>query len=270
VSERDGYQPGVPCWISSRHPDAEGAARFYARLFGWKVDKISPPGMSSSLFICKLGGRDVAAIGSPHLADAPAVPAWDTCIWVDSAQETAQKAAQAGGRALAGPFAGFDGGRAAVLADPAGAVFCVWQPGTHRGAQLVNEPGAWTWSALNTRDLEGSKAFYAAIFGWQTGTFGTGGGEATLWRVPGYVGGEPEQPVARDVVAGMVPAPAQVAPHWIVDFWVDSVDATAGTALKLEGSVISAPSSTQAGRSAVLADPQGARFSVSKPAGAAG
>src|SRR5262245_21817610 len=226
--------------------------------------------MSSSLFICKLGGRDVAAIGSPHLADAPAVPAWDTCIWVDSAQETAQKAAQAGGRALAGPFAGFDGGRAAVLADPAGAVFCVWQPGTHRGAQLVNEPGAWTWSALNTRDLEGSKAFYAAIFGWQTGTFGTGGGEATLWRVPGYVGGEPEEPVARDVVAGMVPAPAQVAPHWIVDFWVDSVDATAGTALKLEGSVISAPSSTQAGRSAVLADPQCARFSVSKPAGAAG
>jgi predicted enzyme related to lactoylglutathione lyase len=269
MSERDGYQPGVPCWISSRHPDAEGAARFYAQLFGWKADKIRPPGMPGSLFICKLRGRDVAAIDSPQVADAPAVPAWDTCIWVDSAQETAQKAAQAGGRALAGPLAGFDGGRVAVLADPAGAVFCVWQPGTHRGAQLVNEPGAWSWSALTTRDLEGSKAFYAAIFGWQTGTFGTGDGQVTLWRVPGYVGGEPEQPVARDVVAGMVPAPAQVAPHWSVDFWVDSVDATADTALKLEGSVISAPASTQAGRTAVLADPQGAQFSVSKVAGAA-
>jgi predicted enzyme related to lactoylglutathione lyase len=270
MSERDGYQPGIPCWISSRHPDAEGAARFYAQLFGWKVDKIRPPGMSSSLFICKLRGRDVAAIGLPHRADASAAAAWDTCIWVDSAQETAQKADQAGGRALTGSLASFDGGRMAVLADPAGAVFSVWQPGTHRGALVVNEPGAWSWSALNTRDLEGSKAFYAAIFGWQTDTFGTGDGQVTLWRVPGYMGGEPEQPVARDVVAGMVPVPAQVAPHWSVDFWVDSVDATADTALNLEGSVISAPASTPAGRTAVLADPQGAQFSVSKVAGAAG
>ncbi len=270
MSERDGHQPGVPCWISSRHPDAEGAARFYAQLFGWKVEEITPPGMSGSLFICKLRGRDVAAIGSPHRADAPAVPAWDICIWVDSPEETAQKAGQAGGRALAGPFASFDGGRAAVIADPAGAVFGVWQPGTHRGAQLVNEPGAWSWSALNTHNVEASKAFYAAMFGWQTDTFGTGDGQVTLWRVPGYVGGEPEQPVARDVVAGMVPAPAQVVAQWSVDLWVDSVDATADTAIKLEGSVISAPASTPAGRTAVLADPQGAQFSVSKAAGAAG
>ncbi|HEV8278848.1 MAG TPA: VOC family protein [Streptosporangiaceae bacterium] len=269
MSERDGYQPGVPCWISSRHSDAEAAARFYARLFGWKAEKITPAGMPGSLFICKLRGRDVAAIGPPQGAGAPVVPAWETCIWADSAQETVQKAAQAGGRALAGPLASFDGGRAAVLADPAGAVFGVWQPGTHRGAQLVNEPGAWSWSALNTHNVEASKAFYAAIFGWQTGTFGTGDGQVTLWRVPGYVGGEPKQPVARDVVAGMVPAPAQVAPHWSVDFWVDNVDATADTALKLGGTVISAPASTQAGRTAVLADPQGAQFSVSKVAGAA-
>jgi hypothetical protein len=74
-------------------PDAEGAARFYVQLFGWKVDKIRPPGMSSSLFISKLRARDVAAIGLPHRADAPAVPAWDTCIRVNSAQETAQKRA---------------------------------------------------------------------------------------------------------------------------------------------------------------------------------
>jgi hypothetical protein len=87
----------------------------------------------------------------------------------------------------------------------AGAVFGLWQPGEHKGAQLVNEPGAWSMSQLNTRDPHGSKSFYGAVFGWESDTFDLSEGEITLWRLPGYVGGEPEQPVSREVIGVMVP-----------------------------------------------------------------
>ena len=85
-------------------------------------------------------------------------------------------------------------------------------------------------SQLNTPDPEGAKAFYAAVFGWDADTFELGESEITLWRVPGYVGGEPGQPAARDVAGAMAPMssaplPGDLPPHWRVDFWADDVDA---------------------------------------------
>jgi uncharacterized protein len=157
----------------------------------------------------------------------------------------------------------------AVVADPAGAVFGVWQPVEHRGARLVNEPGAWSMSQLNTYDPDGSKAFYGAVFGWETDTFDLGEGEITMWRVPGYVGGEPEQPVSREVVGVMLPmsgdrSPEDEAAHWGVDFWVNDVEASADKAAELGGEVVVPPMDTSVGKTAVLADSQGAVFSVSK------
>ena len=115
-------------------------------------------------------------------------------------------------------------------------------------------------SMLATPDPEDAKAFYGYVFGWETETFGT----ATLWRLPGYVGGEPEQPVSRDVVAVMTPGGDQAA--WSVDFWVDDVERTAERAAELGGEVVAPPSGGDVGVSAVLADPQGAAFSVSRVA----
>jgi len=144
-------------------------------------------------------------------------------------------------------------------------VFGVWQPGTHRGAGLVNESGAWAMSLLSTSDSETAKAFYGTVFGWETETFGAGESAVTLWRLPGYVGGEPEQPVPRDVVGVM--SSTDAPPSWSVDFWVDDVDATADKAAELGGRVMEPPFDTPVGRTAVLADPQGAVFSVSKVTG---
>jgi predicted enzyme related to lactoylglutathione lyase len=95
------------------------------------------------------------------------------------------------------------------------------------------------------------------------------GGEITLWRLPGYEGGEPEQPVSREVIGVMVPMtgdrfPDDVGPHWSIDFWVDDAGATADTAAGLGGKVVVAPYETPGFRQAVLADPQGAVFSVSQ------
>jgi uncharacterized protein len=269
MSERNGYQPGVPCWVAAVLPDPEKAVGFYAELFGWEARETMGTNSPGEYYLCTLRGRDVAAVGSERGGNAPSVPAWGTYIWVQSADDTVAEVTDAGGSVIMEPFDLLDAARMAVLADPAGAVFGVWQPVEHKGAQLVNEPGAWSMSQLNTRDPEGAKAFYGAVFGWETDTFDLGEGEVTLWRLPGYVGGEPEQPVSREVVGVMLPmsgdrSPGDVAAHWSVDFWVDDVEASADKAAELGGEVVVSPLDTSVGKTAVLADPQGAVFSVSK------
>ena len=258
MGERDGYEPGVPCWVDVLVPEPERAAHFYARLFGWEVEEQAPPDASRRYFMCRLRDRDVAAVGSPAGDGLP--PAWNTYVCVDSAEDAAARVGAAGGRVLVPPSESLDGGRMAVFADPAGAVFSVWRPGRHRGAALVNEPSTWSMSLLTTDDPQGAEAFYGAVFGWRGERFG----EATMWRLPGYVGGEAAQPVPRDVVAVMGPPAADVAPHWRVDFWVDDAAVAAARAPELGGTVPVPPFDAPPFRQAVLADPQGAVFSVSQ------
>jgi uncharacterized protein len=269
MSARDGYQPGVPCWVAAVLPDAEAGLAFYTELFGWGAADIMPPDGRGRYYVCTLRGRDVAAVGSGRGGEVPAVPAWGTYIWVDSADETAARASGAGGSVLAEPFDLGDAGRLAVLADPAGAVFCAFQPARHRGAQVVNEPGAWAMSALLTVDPEGAEGFYGSLFGWQADPMDLGGMQAAMWRLPGYQGGEPGQPVPADVVGVMLPqaggqASGAPPPNWSVDFWVADADATAARAADLGGKVLAPPTDTPAGRGGLLADPQGAVFSVSR------
>ena len=160
------------------------------------------------------------------------------------------------------PFDVPPAGRLAVLADPAGAVFCAWEAGERKGAQLVNEPGAWAMSHLQTPEPERAAAFYGAVFGWTTETFGEGDGAITMFRMPGYVGGEPEQPVSREVIATMGAANGDGAAAWGINLWDHDVDASAAKAVELGGSVIAAPFDTPMSRMAVLADPHGVAFSI--------
>jgi hypothetical protein len=268
MSERTDYQPGVPCWVAAVEPDPDRAVGFYTKLFGWEAEDLMPPDSPASYFMCRLRGRAVAAVVSVHGAPPPPRALWGTYIWVDSADQTAAKVTEAGGSVIGVPFDSPAGGRMAVLADPEGAVFGAWQPVTHRGAQLVNEPSAWAMSALQTRAPERAKAFYTEVFGWATDTMDAGESEIILWRVPGYVGGEPQQPVPRDVVGVMMAmgddVPAELPAQWGVDFWVHDADATAEKAVELGGGVLVAPHDTPGFRNAVLVDPQGAAFSVSK------
>ena len=196
MSERDGFEPGVPCWVQSVHPDPEAAVAFYTELFGWEAENLMPPDHPGDYLVCRLRGREVAAIVSQHGAPAPTGAVWTTHIWVESADDAAAKVAAAGGGVIGEPFDSPGGGRQAIVSDPTGAAFCVWEPRGRRGAQLVNEPGAWAMSALSTPDPEGCKRFYAEVFGWETETFGLGDEEVTMWKLPGYVGGEPQQPVS--------------------------------------------------------------------------
>ena len=183
---------------------------FYGELFGWDFAGPGP----GDYFVARLRGRDVAGVGAQPAGGGPPVPAWNTCVAVDSADEATARAADEGGDLVTAPFDVLPAGRLAVLADPAGAAFCVWEARERQGAQLVNEPSAWSMSALNSPDPERAKAFYGALFGWTTEAFELGDAEITMWRLPGYVGGEPEQPVSREVVATMMPAQEDAPAHW--------------------------------------------------------
>jgi uncharacterized protein len=275
--ERDGYLPGVPCWVDTSQPDPEAAVAFYRGLFDWDFEDTMPEGAPGKYYIARLRDGDVAAVGSQREGDRTA-PVWNTYIWTQSADETASKVSEAGGRVLVEPFDVMDAGRMAACSDPEGAVFCVWQAKKHKGARIVNEPGSLNFNGLNTRDVEGAKSFYGSAFGWQTLDFG---GDAQGWRLPGYgeflerrdpglrermaQSGAPEG--FADVVATLNPIPddqPDVPPHWSVTFAVEDADAVAARASELGGRVLVPPFDAPWVRMTVIADPQGATFIASK------
>src|SRR5512132_3508736 len=270
MSTRDGYERGVPCWVDTWQPDADAAVAFYKDVFGWEAEDTMPDGVTGKHYMCRLRGRDVAAVASRPEEERP-VTAWTTYVWVEDAEAIVHRAFEAGGGVLKDLFDSLDGGRIAIVADPAGAALGIWQPGAHKGAQLVNEPGAYAMSSLVTDHADGSKRFYAHVFGWGTETFDLGGDELVMWTLPGYVGGEPQQPVTREVVAtmapGISPSEAELPPRWNVDFWVKDADGAAAKAAELGGRVLTGPYDIlSAGmKQAVIADPQGAIFSLAQP-----
>jgi uncharacterized protein len=270
MSERDGYQPGAPCWVAAVEPDPVRAADFYAELFAWQTQNLMPADFAEDYIVCRLRGREVAAIVSAGPAPEPPAPAWSTHIAVQSADRAATAAVQAGGTVIAPSWDSPAGGRMAVLADPSGAGFVVWQPTERKGAELVNEPGAWAMSALSSPDPDRAETFYGQLFGWEREAFSIGDAELSLWRLPGFVGGEPHQPVPRDVVAVMMRGEPDAPAVWGVDFWVADADAAAARAAAMDGATVMAPHDTPGFRRAVLADPAGAVFSVSTVVAAAG
>jgi uncharacterized protein len=279
--ERDQYPAGVPCWVDMAPPDPEAAVAFYGALFGWQFDDRRPADSPELYFVAQIRGCDIAGVRSP-LAGAPPSPVWNTYVCVENADETAAKARAAGGSVLVDPFDVQDAGRVSVCADPAGAAFCVWQPEKHRGAQLVNEPGTWNFSQLDTPDPEAAKSFYGAVFGWELTDFGTDGAGAGFWRMPGYGdflaqrdpevrerqadAGAPEG--FEDAIAWLSPMSDRTdhgtPPQWSITFAVEDADATARKADELGGEIIVPPFDAPWVRMTVLRDPQGAVFTASK------
>jgi uncharacterized protein len=255
------YPPGAHCWVDTLQREPLAALDFYGPLFGWEFSEPGPGGY----VVARLGGLDVAGIGALP-AEGPAI--WSTYVRVEDAGATVEAAQAAGGTLVVAPLDAAPAGSLAVLADPTGAAFCVWEPGEREGAQLVNEPNTWLMSSLHSPDPAAASAFYGAVFGWRAESLGP----VTLFRLPGYVGGQPDEQKAaqwqgmpRDIVAVMAPPDPQVPPHWNVNFRVDDADAIASRAAELGGGTMMAPTDGGGLRSAVLRDPQGAVFSISQP-----
>jgi predicted enzyme related to lactoylglutathione lyase len=263
--------------VDTTHPDPDAAAAFYGGVFGWDLEDVMPPGSGGKYLIARLQGGDVAAIGSVP-DGAPPVAAWNTYIWVDSADETAAKVLEAGGSIVVEPFDLPQAGRMAVCADGEGAPFRLWQAAEHRGARIVNEPGSLNFNGLNTRDPARAKSFYRSVFGWETLSLGVG---AEMWTLPGYGDFlERSDPGLRqrltdmgtvagfaDVVATLNPIAEEqrdVPAHWSVTFAVEDADAIAERAAALGGEVMAGPLDAPWVRMTAIRDPQGASFIATK------
>jgi len=276
MPERDGYIPGVPCWVDTSQPEPAAAVAFYGGLFGWDFENVMPEGSGGEYFIGRIRGGDVAAVGSiPE--GAPPMAMWNSYIWVDSADETAAKVKSAGGSVVTEPFDVMDAGRMAVLSDPEGAVFCAWEAKNNKGAQVVNEHGSLNFNGLATRDPEAAKAFYGAVFGWTVLDLPAG----FMWTLPGYGDHlEENSPGLReqmgqmgapdgfiDVVAALNPIAAgdsDTLAHWSVTFAVDDADAAAAKARERGAEIVAEPFDAPWTRMAVIKDPQGALFIASQ------
>ncbi len=154
MPEMSAYGDGVPSWIDMASPDVEASKAFYTALFGWQANPVPVPD-AGGYTLFTLDGKQVAGVGAIMSSDQP--PAWMTYINVSDADGVAKKVGDAGGSVLMAPMDIIHQGRMAVFADTAGAVLGLWQPAEHMGAQLVNEPGAYSWSEfkLNGNSIAG-------------------------------------------------------------------------------------------------------------------
>jgi uncharacterized protein len=248
MGERTQHAPGTFSWVDLTTTDQAAARAFYGALFGWEADDM-PAGEGIVYSMMKAGVAHVAAISSQPQAqrEAGVPPTWNSYVTVASADQTAAKAAELGATVHAQPFDVFDAGRMAVIQDPQGAWFMVWEPKRHIGAGLVNAPGALVWNELATNDLDGATAFYAGLFGWEIAQFP--GSEQTYLAIKN---GEASNGGIREA------EPSGVPPHWLVYFGVDDLDAALRRVQDLGGTLHAGPIDIQMARIAIVADPQGA------------
>jgi uncharacterized protein len=257
VVNRDTPWPaGTPCWVDLGVGDIQRAIAFYTAQFGWQVEQGGPE--TGGYSMASLEGRSVAGIG-PKVGPPDTPAAWTTYLATEDADATAAKIKGAGGQVVMDPMDVMDVGRMAIAVDTTGAAFGIWQARAFSGAQIANVPGALTWSEQMSRDFEGAKAFYAAVFGYEFGDMSSEGfSYATLLLGGHEVGGIGQYPEG----SGEVPA------AWSTYFATDSTDASVAQVTKGGGSVIRPAEDSPYGRIATVADDQGAVFSlISMPPG---
>jgi len=249
------HAPGTFCWPELATTDTAGAKAFYSALFGWKAED-TPMSASYSYTTLRRGPHAVGGLMAldPRVHPDGTPPHWFSHVSTADADACAGKAVTLGGAVLVPPFDVKDLGRAAVLRDPLGAVFGVWQARTNHGAELLGEPGALAWTQLNAASPVTAAPFYAGLFGWthREDPMPWGGRYVTFMAGDAMRGG------------GMPMPPGVESPaHWLPYFAVEDVDASAAKATSLGGKTYVQPTDIPGtGRFAVLADPQGAAFAI--------
>jgi predicted enzyme related to lactoylglutathione lyase len=255
MSERTEYANGEFCWAELVSPDVDASARFYGELLGWERERYEPD--PEGYWYLRHDGRLVA--GLEGIRAEGRVPAWIGYVRVDDLEGMAGKVEQAGGTVLDGPEAvPGDAGSLAICQDREGAVFALWRPGELRGAELVNEPGSWTWTNLMTRDVEAAKDFYGQVFGW-TAVQPEGAPDYIWnWQVEGQRWPEG--------LAGLMrmgtDMPPDAPPHWQVYLMVPNADEAVEKTTADGGRLLFGPVDIPIARMAVVSDPQGASVAL--------
>ena len=248
MGERTSYEPGTFSWAELATSDADAAKAFYSSVFGWDYDD-SPIGDGQVYSMASRDGKPVAAL---FASDQP--PHWNCYVTVSSVDESTARARELGANVISEPFDVMDVGRMSVIADPTGALLCLWEPRSHIGAALVNTAGAMTWNDLVTPDPDAAVSFYGELFGWTAEEIPNSGGYRVIRN------GERAN-------GGIVPLDpgrmgAETPPNWMPYFGHEDVDRLVREVGGLGGRALNGPVQMPQGSIAVLADPQGAVFAV--------
>ena len=255
------HQPGMFSWADLATPDRQGSAHFYTEVLGLEATEV-PVSESMVYVTMSKGGKSAFALfqmDGEMKERTGGHPTWTSYFTVESADDTAQRAGDLGGAVINEPFDVFDSGRMAILQDPTGAVFAVWEPRKDIGAHVFGEPGALGWTELYTGDTDAASRFYVGLFGWSP--------------VPGPGGADDDYTVFLldgKPAAGMMAIKkewGEVPPHWSIYFVVASLDATTGKAKGMGATEVMPPTEVEGvGRFALLQDPQGSHVSFIQPA----
>jgi len=259
---RDSAWPqGTPCWVDCQVDDTAKAREFYSELFGWQIE--DSPAEAGGYLMAMLNGKPAAGIG-PKPEGMPVPSAWTTYIAADNADDIAMEVENSGGQPFMPPFDVMDVGRMFVAADPTGAVFGVWESKEHKGAGVYNEPGAYCWNELHTREFDTAKEFYHNVFGWSYEDIGDGENFAyATFTNPGET----------DSVGGInddTKMPGEIPPHWLTWIQVADVDASLAKATELGATAMMGPDDSPFGRMVVLQAPQGEVLGIIDPTNTVG
>jgi predicted enzyme related to lactoylglutathione lyase len=252
VGTRSEFAPGAFSWVDLATTETEAAKAFYVGLFGWEAE--DRPGPGGAYTTLRLDGEDVAALYEQpeDQRSAGAPPQWNSYVTVRSADDAAARAAELGGTVAADPFDVMDLGREAVIADPTGAVVCVWEPRSRRGAHRVNDVGCLCWNELATRDRPAAERFYAELFGWDLERSEGPPPYTTVLNEGRRNGG----------IREMVEQEEGIAPHWLPYFASGDLARGVSRAQELGASLLAGPMDISVGGFAVVGDPQGAAFAL--------
>jgi predicted enzyme related to lactoylglutathione lyase len=248
----EAHAPGMPIWVDLLSDNLEASRTFYAALFGWTFD--IGPAESGHYTTCSLGGRRVAGMATKPPGPTP--NAWSMYLGVTDSAAKAAAIQEAGGNLLMGPMEVFDHGTMTVAMDPTGAAFGLWQPKVHTGFQIINEPGSFAWVDLYTRDLARASEFYRRVFGYETVNM-DGMPYVTL-----HLGADRAKVAGGIMQMDPKQFPVGVPSHWNTYFATANTDQAAAQVESLGGKVFAPGFDTEYGRIAVVADPQGATFSL--------
>jgi len=259
MPEISKHDPGTFCYAELATNDPAASGKFYTELFGWSRND-QDMGEYGIYTQYQLNDKIVAAQyklnAEQEAMNVP--PNWGQYVTVNDADDTTAKVAELGGKVVMGPMDVMDYGRMSVLADPTGAVFCIWQPKDNIGIELRDDPGTMCWNELMTTDTEKAKSFYSGLFGWEPEAMDMGDmGEYTIFNRSGGQG-----------VAGMMAIQPEMGPipaHWLVYFAAADIDATLDKAVSLGAKPMVSPTDIpEVGRFAVIMDPVGAVFAIYK------
>jgi hypothetical protein len=256
MSETQEHAPGTFCWIEIGVTDQEGGKKFYSSVLGLEGSD-SPLPNGETYTMLRKGGADIAGL---YKMERPGVPArWMVYIAVESVDETASKVEGLGGKVVAPAFDVMESGRMAVVQDPKGAMFSLWEPRQHKGFGRICEPGTPFWFELTTPDTAAAEKFYGELFGWTTQvTAQTPVGPYKVFSSGGKLVG---------ALVAALPEWGDAVPLWISCMAVADCDVAVARAVELGGRAFEGPVDIPGfGKYANVQDREGARFQIFTPA----